>query len=95
MTYAIYYLNNSTIDHIKKIVINFYNADEILVAKKCLWQLCSRDLEPFVDKKPSDKRSSNEANLVDIFDALLKLDANEKLPNFVAQNIEKIPDRQP
>ena len=36
LTYIIHYINNSTINNIKKVIINFYNCEEILLAKKTI-----------------------------------------------------------
>ena len=94
LTYISYYLNNSNIENIKKITINFYSTEDIISAKKLLWNLCSSDLNPYVERKNSDRRTCTEASLDDIFKALVQLDMASKLPLFAAKNVERIPDRQ-
>ena len=95
LTYISHYIHNSTVNNIIKIAINFYNNEEILEAKKLLWNIDDLNLGNFIERRDSDKRSCSEANINDILDALIKLDSEQNLPNFVAKNIDKLPDRQP
>ena len=95
LAYACHYMHNSTLDNIKKVIESFYTEDEVNEGKRLLWDVSKDDLDPFVTRKKTNKRSCSSANIDDIFEALIKLDANEKLPKFVAYNISKIPDRQP
>ena len=96
LTYIIHYRNNSTINNIKKVIINFYNCEEILLAKKLLWELCKDRLDLIIVRKSTEQRSSSEANLSDIVDALQKLDNEEAvIPNFVAVNLDRLPDKKP
>ena len=60
-----------------------------------MWTLCASDLESYTQCKNTDKRSSSEAHIKDIFDALVKLDSINKLPSFVAKNLDQLPNRQP
>ena len=95
LTYAAYFINNSSISNIKKIINNFYSQEDILNSKKNLWNICEEWLEPFSDRKNTDKRTSGEANTNDIFEGLTKLDSLGKLPTFVAKSLNRIPDRHP
>ena len=95
LTYATFYMHNSAINNIKTIISNFYPLEEIITAKKMLWALCSDSLEQYIERKSTDKRSSVEASINDIFEALSKLDILGKVPTFVAKNIDKLPSRQP
>ena len=95
LSYLCFYLHNSNVDNIRRTVLTFYNQDDILNSKKILWTLGSEFLETYKDRKNTEKRSSTEANLQDIIDALLVLDSCDKLPVFVARELNKIPDRQP
>ena len=95
LTYGCHYIiNSSCISNIKKIMNIFFSNKEIISAKKLLWTLCSNELEAYTDHKSTDKRSSSEAHLDDIFQALNELDSINKLPTFVAKNIDIIPYRQ-
>ena len=60
-----------------------------------IWQLCDKYLEPYTERKNTEKRSSSKANISDIFEALIKLDSKEMIPTFVALNVDNLPDRQP
>ena len=95
LTYASFYLNNSSIDNIKKIMLNFYSHEEIVDSKKLLWSISGTDLGCYSDRKSSEKRTCDDANLSDIFEALLKLDSIQNLPEFVARDLSKIPERSP
>lgn len=95
LTYAIHFMHNSALNNTKKIIEYFYNVEEINDAKKCLWDVATDNLDPFITRKNTTKRTLSAANIDDIFDALLKLDSVSKLPKFVAFNLSRIPDRQP
>ena len=95
LSYCCYYIHNSAVDNIKKMVNLFYSEEDVIDAKKMLWSISNDDLGAFQDRKTTNKRSSSLAHINDIFDALMKLDSIDKLPLFVAKNISKLPDRQP
>ena len=95
LSYLSFYLDNSALENIKKIATLFYDQDDINNAKKVLWENRSEILGPYVERKKSDKRSVAEANINDILEALIKLDSTQKSPKFVAQNLDKLPERQP
>ena len=95
LSYLSFYLDNSALENIKKIATLFYDQDDTNNAKKVLWENRSEILGPYVERKKSDKRSVAEANINDILEALIKLDSTQKSPKFVAQNLDKLPERQP
>ena len=95
LTYASFYIHNSSITNIKKIIDGFYDNEDIITAKKLLWEVAGSKLSSYSERKTTENRTSAEANINDIFEALQKLDSIESLPIFVAKDVEKIPDRQP
>ena len=95
LTYLCYYINNSTLGNIRRNIAIFYTCDEIIEAKKLLWNLSKDNLDQYTERRSTDRRSCSEASLDDIIEAIKKLDGLSKLPNFVARNVVKIPDRQP
>ena len=95
LTYAIHYIHSSIIDNIKKCINQFYSEDDILEAKKVLWSISNDVLGAMQERKSTKARNASIANINDIFDALMKLDSLDKLPNAVAKNIDKVPSRQP
>ena len=95
LAYVSYYIHNSSISNIKRIALNFYSPEDIVNAKKLLWNNYKEHLDKYIDRRSTDNRTCDEANLEDIFKALQQLDAKSKLPVFVARDMEKIPDRQP
>ena len=52
-------------------------------------------MDPYTERKNTENRSSQEANINDISDALQKLDEQDNVPSFAARSIDKLPDRQP
>ena len=94
LTYMTHYVKNSSMENIRKIVLNFYSEDEVIDAKKVLWNSTS-DIGVYSERKKSENRTVAEAHLNDIIEAILKADADSTLPTFVAINVEKLPDRQP
>ena len=95
LTYATFYMNKSCIDHIKKIISSFYTNEEIVEAKKLLWEIKGSELQAYSERKNTDKRSSSDANISDIFDGLTKLDILDQIPIFVAKKMDRIPKREP
>ena len=63
-------------------------------AKKLLWDICSNELPPFIEIKNTDRRTSSEANVCDIFDGISKPDDNDN-ENFGARKVDKLPEREP
>lgn len=94
LTYVNHYINKSNIENIKRITISFYEKNEIIEAKRKIWEI-EPSLGEFPERKTSEKRTSAEAHLDDIVDALVKLDNEQRIPIFVAKNVERLPDRQP
>ena len=47
LAFLCYYIHNSAFDNIKKVVIDFYSDDDILDAKKLLWEIASDNLEAY------------------------------------------------
>ena len=94
LTYASFYIHNSSITNIKKIIDGFYDNEDIITAKKLLWEVAGSKLSSYSERKTTENRTSAEANINDIFEALQKLDSIESLPIFVAKDVEKIPDSQ-
>ena len=77
-------------------MIDFYNDDEIKAAKHSLWITCQKDLKKnYQNRNSTDNRTAAIANLDDIMDAIKELDVKGKLPECVARDISRIPDRQP
>ena len=95
LAYISHYINNSTVVNIKKIVIDFYSNDEIIIAKQLLWQLCSDDLVNYKERRSTEKRTNVEANVEDIIDAFKEMDVLGKLPQFAAVNIDRLPNKCP
>ena len=82
LTYMSHYMNSSTLSNITKIANNFYSDDDILEAKKLLWEHFADVLGPIVARRDTDNRKGSEANLTDITNGLLKLDSEQKTPIF-------------
>ena len=95
LCYLSHYIHNSALNNIKKIIIEFYTEDVILIAKKLLWEIGGDNLGVYVDRRTTERRSCVEASIDDITESLIKLDELSLAPNFVAINVENVPDRRP
>ena len=90
-----YYFNSNAFDDVKRVVTIFYSSDEVVAAKKALWAECDALLGPYPDRKTSDKRPAIIPHIDDIIEAIKTLDTLNEIPNVVARNIDRLPDRQP
>ena len=96
LSYAIFCHNANAVDNCKKVIIDFYNSDEIKAAKRSLWMECGNYLtENYQNRKSNENRTASTAYLEDIIKGIKELDAKGKLPDVVARDISRIPDRQP
>ena len=95
LLYAKHHLDHATLDNIKKMIMHFYGDDEIVDAKKALWAKKSDILGVYPERKSTGTRHARIPNVSDIFDALKKLDAANEMPRIVAEDLNRIPDRQP
>ena len=95
LAYARHFVNSSVSDNVKRIIQSFYSSSEITTAKKALWDACGDVLGKLPERKSTDKRPGSVAHIIDILDALKTLDALDKLPDVVARNLDRLPDRQP
>ena len=95
LAYSSFYINNSRLNNIKKIICNFYSIDDIIKSKKMLLSLCDSSLESYCERKTTNKRTSSEVHINNIFDALLKLDSLNQITSFVAKDLNQVPNRMP
>ena len=97
LTYAKHYVNCSTIENIKKMIMNFYSESDIVQAKRLLWSETSgtKLLGKYPERKSTDNRPVSVAHINDIMEALKTLDSADKIPDFVARDLDRLPDCQP
>ena len=96
LSYVNTVIRNSTNDNILKIVLTFYNSNDIILAKKLMWQTCdNKIIGDLVIRNNSRTRSQNEANAIDIIDAMKLLDRKSAIPMFAASATDKLPLRLP
>ena len=96
LCYAIHSLNSSAPDNCKRTLINYYDIDEIIDAKKALWgAVSSDDIGKYEDRRSSVNRPAKVENVNDIFNALKHLDKIKKTPVFVVQDLDRIPSNHP
>ena len=68
-------INNGTRDKIHRILISFYNNNDIIIGKKTLWSTSDLNIIcEFVSRNNSSNISQSEANSIDIIDAMKMLD---------------------
>jgi hypothetical protein len=90
-----FHRDSSNQDNLKKVVINFFTADEILTAKDVLWA----NVNGLGDKRmrrDSNIRMHQDADLSDILAAFKKIDEDKlDTPLFVARRLDRLPRHGP
>ena len=81
LTYVTHYINNSTVENIKRIIKFFYTDEEISDAKKFLWDVCKDNLPQAKERKSTKIRTKSAADIDDIFEAVQSLDADGNIPD--------------
>ena len=77
------------------IIYRFYNYDEVLQAKKVLYQNYQDALGPFISRKTSTLRSEQYAHVEDIINSMYCLDEDGKSLSFAAINLKRKPKWEP
>ena len=98
LSYVIHCFKAGTHGNLLRILSNFYDVDEIILAKKTLWEVSKDNIDvigEYQDRRGGSTRTAVEAHTEDILNAVKKLDAIQKFPDIVARNLDRIPDRQP
>ena len=97
LCYAFSNLQRCTGVQIVKAIDRFFNLDEIVCAKKVLYEIYSGDLGDFPKRKTSGNRSEQLAHVEDIVDSLILLDGKEDCIsfNFVAHDLNRLPRFNP
>ena len=81
MAYISYAMQNSAIENIQQVVLGNFTAQAVNSSKDLLWEKCDLSIiGEKVKRRDSQVRTDKEANLHDIFSALVKLDKQNKLP---------------
>ena len=90
------YRNRATHDKIKKIILKFYIADAITLAKDTLWNYCVTFMDDKSIRRDSFARLRQDADIEDIISAFKKADENNvKLPTFVVLILDRLPRYDP
>ena len=95
LCYAVDNIQRCNGDQIIKALDRFYNLEEIIIAKKILYDIYSDDLGDYPKRKTSGNRSEQVAHVEDIVDSIISLDASEKSVNFAAVDLNRIPRWNP
>jgi hypothetical protein len=89
LAYISYSMQSGTHENIKKAVLGSFNGDEIAKAKHDLWDNCDGNIiGKKVMRQSSTVRPAEEANVVDIINALGKLDQKGDIPNIVVSALQ-------
>ena len=95
LCYTIYCQGSNAILNLSNKIDKFYDDEEVVCAKKALWEECEQTLGEFQTRVYSKHRPAKVANIADILEAIKTLDTLNKLPDAVARNLDRVPDRQP
>ena len=95
LCYATQYMNTSTREQLMKCMKRFYTYDEILEAKKILYDSYQPVKGEFPHRKSSTNRSELLAHLEDLLTSLYDLDQNNVTFRYAAINLKRIPVGDP
>ena len=96
LAYVQHYADSSSFDSLKKLLLEYYNPDEIKNAKQVLWKSCNHLLPPIEKRVKSSSRSAHEAEVYDILNAFKKLDGEESsYPTFASVDLNRLPKHGP
>ena len=95
LCYTIFCFKANVHDNLKRVLINFYNDKEIIESKKVLWNAGQEILGEYHNRIGSNNRPAIAAHIEDILEGIKSLDIADKLPDVVARNLDRVPDRQP
>ena len=96
LTYCFHHQKTSSRDAIKRVVLQFYNPEEISAAKVTLWDAYGAEaLGATMARQDSLNRAAHEAEIDDIMDVVMKLDAEVDSDvaqvQFVAYDLGRLP----
>ena len=94
LCYVSKYFHSSTKEQLCKTIERFYITDELIKAKKILYEIYP-SLGKFPQRKTSTVRSENSAHSEDIVQAIINLDGEKKECKFGAVNLDRIPRCSP
>lgn len=91
LCYLTYYLGCSTRDNLKRVISEFYTADEVIVAKHALWGNLAEDSEIYKVIGKFPMRQKEEKHLNDLFENIIELEKKKLVQEFVARNLARLP----
>lgn len=87
--------NKTTQNNLKPVLLDFYEDDEIIVAKetlhRCLSDVITDDVPRLVKRKGDNKRKLNVDDLIELFLITDERLLGDKLPKFVAADLSRVP----
>ena len=97
LCYAMSNIQRCNGDQIIKAINQYYNLQEIVSAKKILYEIYRDELGEYPKRKTSGNRSEQLAHVEDIIDSLLYLVTKDNRPdlNFAAVNLNRLPRWNP
>ena len=96
LCYIIHRVQGNSAENCKRVLLNFYNEDEVINAKKVLWDAVSADhIGEYHDRRSTDRRPAIVEHLNDLFKAINDLDSLSLLPDVAAQDLDRIPSVLP
>ena len=91
-----HHMQNCAPEHVRLVALNYFSNDDILSAKKLLWSSYVKDkLKPYQERRSSTTRTTTEANLNDLIEALKDLDQKGHFIKCSVSNIHDFPSLSP
>ena len=101
LTYVAHRISTETVATIRQECVEFYSADEIVMARDTLWSIqneaAKEILGQMTKRKNLNTRRGCEATVTDILDGVAKLDAKDKMPRFTVDymSLARLPRAHP
>lgn len=98
LAYVVFAMNSGTQEAIKNAVLGHFTSVQILTAKNALWtNVDNETIGKLINRKTTQTRKVEEANVADILCAIAKLDKADVMPNVVisATDLGLIPRAHP
>lgn len=92
----IYRLNANAVENLNNVLVNFYSDEEIVNAKKALWQIAPNDkIGEYIDRNNTRNRPAKSEHVKDMIKAMKQLDAVNMIPDVAAKDLDRIPSMLP
>ena len=96
LCWLIYRIQGNAAENCERVLLNFYNEDEIINAKKALWNVAPADhVGDYHERRLNERRPAIVEHVNGLLKAINDLDAVVLLPDVAAKDLDRIPSTLP